>query len=453
MNLKVVVKRIFLAVVFIASFAVCALAQNWQSTWSDEFTNGIGSDWVFEEGNGFEGWGNWELEYYQASNASVENGVLMITAKEEDAGGYEYTSARMKTQGNFSFQYGRIEARIAVPSVTGLWPAFWMLGNTIADTDVTWPACGEIDVMEHKNTDSYIEGTMHWKDHTETDVKYGGPVTTDSTEFHVYAVEWDAVEIRWYLDGVQYHVANIENGVNGTDELHNESFILLNIAVGGNHPGNIIDESKLPAIMQVDYVRVYQDGGNTQGFLGSESDYNTEASSSAFTFTSNVTSTWADVHFKINGGGQMNHRMSADGNVHTHALSGLNNGDLVSYYFTYEKNGLAYNSPWKSFSVNDIGAGGTPNDGCSDSEVDYSYSINSAAITFESNVYSIWGDVHYKINGGGQMNYRMTADGNTHTQSLSGVTEGDVIEYFFTYEKDGLAYSSPWYTCTIATQD
>src|SRR6185312_14569394 len=132
----------------------------YQLVWSDEF-NGTSVDpnnWVFETGGG--GWGNKELEYYQAANATVSNGNLVITAKKQRVGANAYTSARMKTQGLHQFTYGRIEARVKLPVVKGLWPAFWMLGSNI--TTVNWPNCGEIDVMEHINTDSLVYGTIHW---------------------------------------------------------------------------------------------------------------------------------------------------------------------------------------------------------------------------------------------------------------------------------------------------
>jgi beta-glucanase (GH16 family) len=239
-------------------------AQNWQLVWQDEFTNGIGPDWVFEIGNGASGWGNNELQYYRSQNASVQNGQLVITARQENYGGYNYTSARMKTQGLRSFQYGRIEARIALPSGQGLWPAFWMLGNNI--NAIGWPACGEIDIMEHVNSSPDIHGTIHWQDNNGNYASYGGNTATNVGAYHVYAIEWDQNEIRWYLDGQQYHTVNISNGINGTSEFHNDFFILLNMAVGGNWPGFSVDNGALPASMLVDYVRVYQDAGSNPSF-------------------------------------------------------------------------------------------------------------------------------------------------------------------------------------------
>nr|6JH5_A Chain A, LamCAT [Aquimarina] len=231
--------------------------QNWTLVWQDEFTNGISSDWVFETGNGNSGWGNNELQYYRRENATVENGNLVITAKRESIGGYNYTSTRMKTQGRKSWKYGKVEARIAMPSFMGSWPAFWMLGDNISS--VGWPACGEIDIMEHVNTEAQTHGTIHWQDHNNTYANYSGSIPVSSvTSYHIYTIEWDASVIKWFVDGNLYHEASIANGVNGTSEFHNNFFILLNMAIGGNWPGFNIDNNAFPARMLVDYVRVYQ---------------------------------------------------------------------------------------------------------------------------------------------------------------------------------------------------
>jgi beta-glucanase (GH16 family) len=236
----------------------CAFSQSWQLVWADEFTNGISSDWVFETGTGSGGWGNNELQYYRRENATVENGQLVITAKRENFGGMNYTSTRMKTQGKKSWKYGKIEARIAMPSFQGVWPAFWMLGDNIGS--VGWPACGEIDVMEHVNTGGAVYGTAHWSAANGSYASYGGNTSTNITAFHVYTIEWDASAIRWFVDGVQFHEMNIANGINGTSEFQNNFFILLNLAIGGNWPGFTVDNNAFPASMYVDYVRVYQQG-------------------------------------------------------------------------------------------------------------------------------------------------------------------------------------------------
>ena len=119
--------------------------------WSDEFdTNGSPSsdNWTYDIGNGEYGWGNNEEQYYTRTNATVTEGVLQINAKRELYRGSNYTSSRLKTQGRFSFTYGRVEVRAKLPEGGGTWPAIWMLGENI--TSVGWPECGEIDIMEHK---------------------------------------------------------------------------------------------------------------------------------------------------------------------------------------------------------------------------------------------------------------------------------------------------------------
>ncbi|RTL47201.1 MAG: glycosyl hydrolase family protein [Burkholderiales bacterium] len=234
--------------------ATASLAHaQWQLIWSDEFNGSIGPNWVFETGAG--GWGNNELQYYRRENATIENGALVITARRENFGGASYTSARMKTQGLKTFRFGRIEARMKLPSFMGAWPAFWMLGANLPQ--VGWPASGEIDIMEHVNAENRVYGTVHWQDANNQYASYGGNTAATVTDWHVYAVEWDTSAIRWYVDGTKYHEVNIANGVNGTDEFQKDFFLLLNFAVGGNWPGFNVDNAALPAKMYVDYVRVY----------------------------------------------------------------------------------------------------------------------------------------------------------------------------------------------------
>ncbi|MDB5134249.1 MAG: glycoside hydrolase family 16 protein [Mucilaginibacter sp.] len=221
--------------------------------WSDEFdgTNVDATKWTFETGNLDV---NSEEEYYQPQNAAVSNGNLVITAKKELVGDQPYTSARMNTLGKFSQTYGRIEARIKLPMGQGMWPAFWMLGTNI--TTVSWPQCGELDIMEHINDTGSIYGTMHWN--VNGHVSYGHTTTTTPADYHIYAIEWDANEIRWYVDSTLYQTGNIKDNVNTTGAFHLPFFILLNLAVGGSFPGQTVDESLLPESMYVDYVRVYK---------------------------------------------------------------------------------------------------------------------------------------------------------------------------------------------------
>jgi beta-glucanase (GH16 family) len=237
------------------------LQGNWNIVWSDEF-NGTSIDsniWTFDLGNN-NGWGNGEMEYYTSSdqNAYVTNGFLHIVALQQSMGGYNYTSARMKTEGLYSAVYGRFEWRASLPAGAGFWPALWMLGTNI--TSVGWPVCGEIDVMENKGSNlTQVQGSLH----PGTNRVYtlpGGSVTN----FHNYLLEWTTDAISWYVDGVPYETqTNWTDGANRYPFPYNQPFfILMNIAVGGNYLGNpstnAIDAgSTFPGQMLVDYVRLY----------------------------------------------------------------------------------------------------------------------------------------------------------------------------------------------------
>src|SRR6185312_11959242 len=228
--------------------------------WADEF-NGTSlnpNNWNIDVGNPGV---NHEQEYYQASNVTETGGNLVITAQQQSVGGQPYTSGKIETSGKFSTTYGRIEARMALPMVTGTWPAFWMLGTNI--NSVGWPQCGEIDIMEHVNTTNTILGTMHWNGGSGH-VQYGSSTTTTPGSFHIYAVEWDNQSIRWYVDNTLYITGNIANNINNTGAFQLPFYIILNLAIGGDLPGNTIDNNSLPTNMLVDYVRVYT-AANTSG--------------------------------------------------------------------------------------------------------------------------------------------------------------------------------------------
>lgn len=248
--------------------------------WSDEF-NGNSLDttkWEYMIGTGCEygvcGWGNNERQYYTdlASNVAVSGGKLTITAREQNYQGSSYTSARLRTVGKADFQYGRIEARIKLPSTQGIWPAFWMLPtNSIYGG---WAAGGEIDIMESVNVSSTTHGTLHYGEQWPNNQYRGGSkdVGEDvSDNFHVYGIEWKEDKITWFLDGVPFgsipqslwytNAAPADSNAPFDQQFH----LLLNVAVGGNWPGDPNGSSDFPATMEVDYVRVYSFGQRARG--------------------------------------------------------------------------------------------------------------------------------------------------------------------------------------------
>ena len=236
--------------------------------WHDEFDGDEidNSKWTYDIGTGSSGWGNNEWEYYtdRKENAYVKDGVLHIRAQKEDYKGSKYTSARMLTKGKFAFKYGTVEARIALPTGKGIWPAFWMLGENF-DT-VGWPACGEIDIIEAVNSENKIYGTNHWANGSEY-ATYGNNTGNyrdqkyelDITQFHTYKFTWDEKYIRMFVDDFMYHEILIEGNTGDTEEFHKPFFFLLNVAVAGNWPGFEVDDTQFPNEMLVDYIRVIKD--------------------------------------------------------------------------------------------------------------------------------------------------------------------------------------------------
>jgi beta-glucanase (GH16 family) len=236
--------------------------------WADEF-NGTTintAHWSFEIGNS--GWGNNEWEYYtdRAENAYIKDGILHIRAIKENFETASYTSARMITKGKFSFVYGTIEARIALPVGKGIWPAFWMLGDNI--DEVSWPACGEIDIIEAINDESVVYGTHHWAHDgahanygNSTRDYYGTSYPMDISEFHTYKMTWDKNAIAMYVDDFKYQeIAIAEAG--DMDTFHKKFFFILNVAVAGTWPGFEVDDTQFLNEMLVDYIRVYKNTSN-----------------------------------------------------------------------------------------------------------------------------------------------------------------------------------------------
>ena len=248
------------------------LAAQGALVWQDEFNQPVNSapsaaTWSYDVGDG--GWGNAELEYYTnslnnafvADDADATDGrVLVIRAVKTAQGGY--TSARIKSTGRFSTQYGRVEARMKLPRGQGLWPAFWMLGENIST--VGWPECGEIDIMEvlgHQT--GILYGTLHGPG---SGGAYGngtaytlpnGALFSDA--YHVFAIEWMPDQVAWWVDNTKYLSVKTTDLATGNRWVLNKApfFVLLNLAVGGSWPGSPNPATVFPAELRIDYVRYY----------------------------------------------------------------------------------------------------------------------------------------------------------------------------------------------------
>ena len=232
-----------------------------EATWSEEFNyNGaVNSEtWTYEIGNGDWGWGNGESQYYTSSlnNVRVEDGVLKITAKKEDIAGFEYSSARIITRDKFEFQYGRVDISAKLPTGGGTWPALWLLGANY--TDVGWPACGEIDIMEHWGHDpTVIVGSLH------TPMSHGDTWTNGNTivedydeEFHLYSIDWNENRIQFFVDDVLYYTYSPSPQDSNSWPFDQEMFFIINVAMGGSWFD--IDPEFSESTMEVDYIRIYQ---------------------------------------------------------------------------------------------------------------------------------------------------------------------------------------------------
>lgn len=251
--------------------ALPAGALPWNLVWSDDFDGPDGSapehsKWKFDTGGNK--WGNHELEYYtdRRENSRVGHGNLVIEARREDFTGsdgltFHFTSARLTTRGTFSQAYGRFAARIKLPRGQGVWPAFWLMGDTLPS--VRWPDCGEIDIMENIGREpAQVHGSMHGPGYsgmlgyTSTYKLPGGPHFSD--DFHEFSIEWEPNVVRFYTDQYLYATFVPAQLPPGEKWVFDHPFyIILNLAVGGDWPGSPDATAQFPQQMLVDYVRVY----------------------------------------------------------------------------------------------------------------------------------------------------------------------------------------------------
>jgi len=254
-----------------------SVPEGWVLTWSDEFDGPAGTPpdpeiWGHDVGdgnaNGLTGWGNNELQWYTDGPANVAldgDSHLVISAAEASGdlecyyGPCQYTSARLLTKDRFTVQHGYLEARIRVPAGFGLWPAFWLLGSDI--DEVSWPASGEIDVMEFVGRrPNELFGTVHGPGYSGSSgisgrFDLGQPVADD---FHTVALQWEPDGLAWFVDGELYHEVTSGDVEPNEWVFEQPFFMLLNVAVGGNLGGPIFPDTVFPARMLVDYVRLYQ---------------------------------------------------------------------------------------------------------------------------------------------------------------------------------------------------
>jgi len=308
---------------------------SWQLVWSDEF-NGSGqpssTNWNYHVGNGFnpgsgafDGWGNGEWEWYRPQNCFQQGGNLVLRATWNStptsiAGRDWYQfSCRITSDTKRSIQFGAIEVRLQMPSNVGTWPAVWMMGDACDDTSTSnyaapityydrmatnWASCGEIDIMEHRNTETVAFQNLFWDNRVGLFPWDGGQVANapttfnvgNVTQFHVYRLEWTSTQIRWLIDG---NVAKTQSiTASNMEEFQRPFHIIMNLALAGAFPGTTPNQADFPLSMNVDYIRVYRAGtgptptpttppptGNRTLYVRSGGALSTSAGTSASTVT------------------------------------------------------------------------------------------------------------------------------------------------------------------------
>ncbi len=213
--------------------------------WSNEFNDYSDlNNWEIQTNNN--NWRNNEYQTYTTENVYIKNGSLNIVAKNENS---QYTSGKVWSYN--SFLYGRIEARIKLPKGNGLWPAFWLFPRN--NTYNNWPSSGEIDIMETTNNNNFIKGSIHYGDNYTEDLSDCYMYDDYSNDFHVYSLEWEYNEIRWYVDDNLFCTKNNWwNDYSYPAPFNQNTNIIFNIAIRDN-----IDKNFLPQIMMIDYINIY----------------------------------------------------------------------------------------------------------------------------------------------------------------------------------------------------
>ncbi len=486
--------------VFVSGNVLRAHAATWTQVWGDEFNGAAGSgvntsQWIYDTGTGF---GTGEIETMTSSTANVSldgNGHLLITPI-RDANG-NWTSGRIETvNDSFAAPPGgelEITASLQQPNVSGnaalgYWPAFWTLGTPYR-TDHNWPSDGEVDIMEDVNGLSSVFGTLHCGSYP------GGPCNEPNgigsgqkpcpgcqTGFHTYTEIIDRSvspeQIRWYLDGNNYFTvsANQVDATTWANAVDHAFYIIFDLAIGGGFPGAFgggptsATQSGVPMI--VDYVRVYTASGSAVTPTATPSPTPTSTSGSGFsqgatTVGSNQVQFWFKpngwtagyviVHYTIPGQAQQNVQMSYNSSASQwqYTASGASSGQTISYSFTYQQNGLQYDTGTYSYTVGSSSAP-TPTPTPSGSGSGFNQGVNSvsssqAQFWFQPTGWTAgYVIVHYTVPGQAQQNVQMSYNSSAGQwqYTAGGMSSGQTISYSFTYQQNGLQYDTATYTWT-----
>ncbi|HBI01357.1 MULTISPECIES: family 16 glycosylhydrolase [unclassified Flavobacterium] len=427
--------------------------------WSDEFeTNGAINSTKWHHQTQLPNGGSWfngEVQHYTnlISNSFVNNGFLNIVAKKENytyqGVTKQYTSARLNSK--FAFLYGRVDIRAKIPTNLGTWPALWLLGKNVNEDggffdaefgNTGWPACGEIDIMEHGITQSqpagYIQSAIHTPSSFGNTINHGGTIASNlGNDFHVYSMNWSPFEITFLLDGVAFYTYNPSVKNANTWPFDAEQYLLLNIAMGGvagNIPSNFTQ-----ATMEIDYVRVYQ---NT--LVDTEAPTNFTATVGAVTSSTielllNADDNSGNVAYTISYGSQ---------NITTANPSGEEKSVIVPNLMpntTYDFSVSASDVSGNEFANNPILLSATTTEviGCSGTDneaqqgifsIGYNYAFetigNDVKITFELLDTDKVGIVAFLWRQTPFTEYQMTnVSGNIYTYTITNQTIGSTISY------------------------
>lgn len=457
----------------------------WNMIWNDEFSGNTldTSRWNYNTGyymsddpNSW-GWGNNELEYYTDSekNVFLENGTVNLktfyeptTFPQDPNRVAPYSSGKITTKDKFAFKYGRIDFSAKLPAGTGLWPALWMLPNV--DVYGGWASSGEIDVMEARGRlTGSTSGAIHygggWPNnvYVGADYSFGNGVTYD-TDYHVYSAVWEPDNIKLYVDGTcffkatseQWYSLNAPN--NPKAPFDQEFYIIMNLAVGGFFDGLLEpDLSDIPATLSVDYVRVYQAEGSTDGSFTDNSQNQPSVpvtgitlNKSSLTLTTGAQDTITKTVLPANATDTSviwSSTNEAVATVNGGVVTGVSEGTCVITAITkdggFSASCTVTVTPGGQGSIVNVRGDETCGLVRTDGKVEFY--VNDAEFA----------DLHYKVNNGGQLNVAMNSVETTSTgrhnyrYTVEGVTTGDTIEYFFTYNPGQGALDTAWQTFTL----